>query len=336
MLPTAATAAATRTIGAPGASAHPVAQLCMPDEFVVPFGARGEMVVRPRLLEEAETQAWRQSPPVGERFCLTCAGGISSLIVEPPLAAAVVAQVLGLALSVGAPLTRIEKGVLTGALAAMLSQVGLAPSVRIGECRPADPAALFLAFAVELSGKSGQGWLLATDGLLDAAWRRWPGFGPASDIELELAETAVATAELEDAAIGDLIVFDGVAGARAEVAWPVIMRRGDRRMAALWMADDSLVIAAASAGMAGVRPSPPAAGSPAPPAAAPATARVIALCPVETASLTWKGPFVQPRDGRVVLLAGGTSWARGQVVARDGDFTVAITSLSGTERRGSR
>jgi len=330
MLPGAETTCAS---GAGAAAAHLIAQLCLPAEASANLSRDTRVVLRPRLLERFSTPAWPAvSAGAGEVVALACAGEPAGLVLEHRLAASVVNAALGLAPPPWAgPLSRIERGVLTGVLATMAAEVSPLPRIVVGgACVPGESWREVIAVAAGRDGASGRGWLVMSDGFLTRVeWARGPGVTlPAPRIEL--AVTMVARDALADATVGDGVVFDEVAALPPDDAWPVVVDGGARQAPAWWRADGRLVarnetprlddgtttradgLAAVAQASTRARPAEP-------------SARVVASCGSPVLTPVAEGGFFLARPAPVLLAVDGRAWAHGELGALGGNLVVTIT-----------
>ncbi len=223
------------------------ARVCLPEEMTIEFPGLGEVVLRSEVL--AVDAAWiasvRQSC---DETSIECAGGTALLLVERGLALHTVSSILGCegVIAAGA-LSRVERGILQGVLAALCARMGLGPEVRLcataGQVLLSDPIAV--EFRVEMRGGSGRAWLCAsveflTEVPIPEAASSWQASLP---IRLELGRTRVLVSELAAAREGDAVLFEGIAAWPVAGPWPVRIRRGETVVPACLRRDGSIAIA---------------------------------------------------------------------------------------------
>ena len=241
MLPT---AGAVRESSVGVAGTHLLVQLGLPSELAVRWAGVGEITVRPRL--SRRTSAAGQPGGSGrdqETVALDFGGEAARLFLEARLAVGIVNAVLGLGPPPFAgPLTRIERGVLMGALATLVAELGLTPVVGIGGApAPDDSWREVIEFSVGLGANLGHGWLTMSDGFLDRVGRAWVVNAVPLKPRIELATTTVAQPDLVSAASGDQVVFDETAALPANEDWPVQARCGANQASAWWLPDGRLL-----------------------------------------------------------------------------------------------
>ncbi len=241
MLPTAGAVRESR-VGVAGT--HLLVQLGLPSELAVRLAGAGEVTVRPRLSRRTSAAGW----PGGsgrdqEMVALDFGGEAARLFLEARLAVGIVNAVLGLRPPPFAgPLTRIERGVLTGALAALVAELGLTPGIVIGGVpAPDDSWREAIEFSVGLGANLGYGCLTMSDGFLDRVGRAWVGSAVPLEPRIDLATTTIAPPDLVSAASGDQVVFDETPALPANEDWPVQARCAANRASAWWLPDGRLL-----------------------------------------------------------------------------------------------
>jgi flagellar motor switch/type III secretory pathway protein FliN len=177
-----------------------------------------------------------------------CAGTGALVVVESAFALHTVNAILGSEpVAMVRPLSRIERGLLHGALAALSARLGLLPGVRVcaGEATTPTPDGLVIEVRLCLHDVLGRAWVCAP---IEFLARMLTSLAPMLDasqtqVAIELGRTSLLLSELADADEGDVLVFDGVAALSEEAAWPVQIRRGEAVAPALMRPDGVLVVA---------------------------------------------------------------------------------------------
>jgi flagellar motor switch/type III secretory pathway protein FliN len=170
------------------------------------------------------------------------------LLVESAFALHTVNAILGCdPVAMVRTLSRIERGLLHGALAALSARLGLPPGVRVcaGEATTPTPDSLVIEVRLGLRDVLGRAWVCAP---IEFLARMLTSLAPTMDtsqaqVALELGRTSLLVSELADADEGDVLVFDGVAALSEEEAWPVQIRRGKTLAPALLRPDGVFVVA---------------------------------------------------------------------------------------------
>ena len=303
-----------------------ILQLLLPSEISVHLPLLGEVVLRPRLHAPSSAGTCLDGgQPMGEAFLLASADQVGRLLIESRLAANLVNGILGLPVPpFGGRLTRIERGVLVGVLAALLAERNLAPSVGIREAEGAvaDSESFVLGFSIRLRGGSGQAWLVASGEFLATVWAILAEGGEPRTPWLELAATTIEDSEMIGAAPGDLVVFSETAALPELREWPVKVHNGTNSVSGRWLADGLVVageksVASEAATCSGRGAIPPASSA--------TRLAVVATVPCRNAGSTTFGPLFATRGDPVVLKAGDRLLAYGEVTECDGAFAVLIT-----------
>jgi hypothetical protein len=174
-------------------------------------------------------------------FALSLAEASAVLWVEKGLARLVVDTLLGRQPSLGGgghELSRIERGLLQGAAAALAMAIGLPPTIGFGAAgEKGAPGSVVLRTRVEIAGTSGHAWLSCSEEFAKLVLRA-EMIEP--ELVVELSRTVVARADLASASERDAVVFDETAALGACDAWPVGLRVGKRLARARLLADGSL------------------------------------------------------------------------------------------------
>jgi hypothetical protein len=315
------------------AGTHLLVGLRLPTELGVRLPGCDEMVVRPKLLSWTTAAAWLGAGVRGrEAVAVDFGGEAASVVLEAGLAVGVVNAVLGLGPPPFAgPLTRIERGVLTGSLATLVAELGLPPGLRIGgEPVLDDSWREVVEFSVGLGSHLARGCLAMSDGFLERIGRAaLVGVG-ALEPRLELATTTVAQPDLASAASGDQVVFDETAALPPDADWPVQARCGETQAPAWWLPDGRLL----------AREEPP--GGDKTPATRPdgvaaaarrsgmqnlaeTAVRVVAGYGGSGIASASAAGLVIDRRAPVALEVGGRLWAYGELGQVAGSLAVAIT-----------
>ena len=326
------------------AAAHLVVQLSMPAEICTRLAGVGEVVLHPRFLDRAGGRAfWETSRKGCEVLTLARAGQAAVMFIEHGLAVGVVNAILGLGTPpLAGPLSRIERGVLAGALATALTAIEPAAEIRLAGDLGAEVGTLapILVLAVRWPGREGRVWLAAGDEFY-AGFRssRESGCGPMMPW-LEVAVTTVEESEIESAEPGDTLVFDETKALPPDEAWPIRVRLDERSFPARWLPDGTVVAAEDSMGDVVTRPDGPASlrrgGKDVTQprremrVAAGCLCHPVAPFPIQLA------PLVVPRGGSLRVEAGGCLWAEGDLAALEGAFALTLTRMLTGSPAGSR
>jgi hypothetical protein len=236
------------------ALARQVMRVCLPEETTIRVPGLGEVVFRPAVLDKdaAWTANLRRSCEV---VWAECAGTGAQLLLESGLALHLVNAILGFdPVAVARPLSRIERGLLHGALAALSAGLGIPPVVRVcaGEVPTPNPDSLVIEATLGLGKVLGRAWVCASIEFLAQMLTSQASTAEAATVQvaLELGRTSLPPSELAGASAGDVVVFDGVAALSQEDAWPVQIRRGDAVAPAL-LRPDGVVVVAGDVALAG-------------------------------------------------------------------------------------
>lgn len=315
-----------------------ILRLCLPSEMVTRLFGVGEVVLRASPVERhACARWWNDGRSCGESVALECSGQAGVLLLESRLALVAVNSVLGLGMPpFGGPLSRIERGILEGTVAALLAKLGPANAVRVrprvGAGTAVDPpvGSFGVELLVRLQGESGRACLLASDRFLEELWV----MTEASKAEvlpwLELASTKVPSAQISRAEAGDTVVFDETPALSPSGAWPVRARWRSKVVPARWLPDGLVVVVGGSSGA----PMPEAATRPdrrmdadsrtamAPIGDASVEMSAGVLCPA--VDVIRRAPLVVRRGGSLVLRTGNHPWAYGELAECAGVFAVSI------------
>ena len=229
------------------ALARQVMRVCLPAEIMVGVPGPGEVVCRPVMLDK--DAAWLSNLRCScEVVWVECADTGALLLVERGLALHIVNAILGCEpVAAVRPLSRIERGLLHGVLAAVSARLGLLPTVRVcaGEAPKLDPDSLVIEASLGLGEVLGRAWVCASVEFLAQMMTSHALTLEASSaqVAVELGRTSLLVCELAEASEGDVVVFDGVAALSEEAAWPVQIRCGDAVASALLRRDGVLVVA---------------------------------------------------------------------------------------------
>jgi hypothetical protein len=314
-------------------------RVCLPEEIVIAVPGLGDVVLRPTVCEN--DASWLSNlRPACEEAGLECADSAALLLVERRFALHVVNAILGHEPGIAADsLSRVERGVFYGALAALFVRLGLVPAIRLHmeENGVPNSDSIGVEVSLRLRGVAGRAWLGASAEFLarilttDAPG---PGQAPAM-VCVELGRTRLPISELAEAKEGDLVIFDGVAPLPSADPWPVHLCRGDVEVLAS-LRPDGVVVASDSendqpdrrsvtkcerrqarscAGFAGEKAD----------ACAEIAAEIGRIRGAALASLLCGEPLDRVRDGAILLRRDGTSWAEGEIFAVEGEFAVRIT-----------
>ena len=318
-------------------------RVCLPEEMKIQLPGLGFLVLRPAVVEidAARIENVRRS---GEAVLIECAGSMALLFVERGFALNTVNAILGYQpVTAAGPLSRIERGILQGALVALSAHLGLMLDVRlqVNESQASPSDAIVVEVSLGLRGVAGRAWLCASDEFLTKILTTRtpsPGQSPVM-IRLELGRTRVPVSELAAAREGDAVVFDGVAALPAADPWPVQIRRGEVVVPACLRPDGAVAFAGGDADDKVCGTATKDERSPARPPTRPDLAKAGAMTDfcVEIAAeirrlqgealagLLCGTPLARGRGDAILLRVDDTPWAEGEIAAIDGDFAVRIT-----------
>jgi hypothetical protein len=318
-----------------------VTGIYLPQEKTVELTGLAAVILRPSLSKKGSVDLSGIRPSCEEAL-IECAGSSALLLVERAFALDVVNAILGHgpAMLVRS-LSRIERGLLHGLLAASCTRLGFSSSVRVGPQDRQLPMSesVVIEIGLELGQSVGHAWLDAPDELLAniLTTQAMTPVRSSSGLRLELGRTRVPVAELAEAREGDAVVFDGVAALPAEDGWPIHICRGDSAIPATWLPDGVVVVEDADDRDRGAATKVERRATrsllPSDPATADAGTEVAAevACPGgDTLAALLRGT---PLDGgrwkgrcrSVLLRLAGAPWAEGEILAADGEFAVRIT-----------
>jgi flagellar motor switch/type III secretory pathway protein FliN len=324
------------------ALARQVMKVCLPAEIAVQVPGLGEVVGRPVVLDR--DAAWISNL---RRSCegawVECSGSGALLLVESTFALRTVNAILGCEqVAMVRPLSRIERGLLHGALAALSAQLGLLPAVQVcpGEVPTPNLDSLVIEAHLGLHEVLGRVWVCASvEFLAQLLTSHAPTLtASTAQVVVELGRTSLPFSELAGASERDVVVFDGVAALSEEEAWPVQIRRGDAVVPALLRPDGALIVGGGTAldaelgtltrvegravrsGQRSGQLDGVAANS-----IVEVTAEIGRLHGAALAGLLSGTPFDMGRSHPVLLRRNGTAWAEGERLALDDALAVRIT-----------
>jgi hypothetical protein len=307
----------------------------------------GPLTMRPALLGPAEaTTRVEEFRQPSEAIVLECRGVAGLLFVETRFALGLVNAALGISEPlVSGPLSRIERGILEGVLAAVIGQLDFGPGLLLPEARdvevPPDPRAIEIL--ADLHGQRGRAMVCGSEEFLVETWNSWcerPGAGRRTAC-LEIARTRVPVAQLATAEAGDTVVFDEEPCFSPTEPWPVRIRCGDLDLSARWHPDGALSfdevvdLGDCEARTASDRGAGHAAFGP---LAAygegenrPCTEVVATIAPIDARALAGLVRGVLEGTSRtqpILLKVGASPWAEGELVDLGGSPGVRITRKS--------
>ena len=331
----------------PGRDCHGCAALvrqltgiCLPEEIVIELPGLGEVVIRPTVLEN--DGAWLQNlRHACEEALLECANSAAQFLVERGFALHTVNAILGHGPVIAAgSLSRIERGILHGALVALSERLGLLPTIRpqVQENWAPSSDSIVVEVSLGLRGVVGRAWVCASNAFLAKILTTQAHHGPGqlqTRVFLELGRTWLPVSELAAANEGDVVVFDGVAALASADPWPAHIRRGDV-VVPVSLRADGVVAAAVSGNDAKDRRSttkleqgPVRSSTSLAPMRAEACAEIAAelgrFRGAMLASLLCGKPLDGGRGDAILLRRSGTAWAEGELLAVDGELAVRIT-----------
>ena len=316
-----------------------VMRVCLPEEIVIALPGLGDAVLRPAVCEI--DASWLSNLRPGcEEGGLECADSAALLLVERGFALHMVNALLGHEPVIAADsLSRVERGVFYGALAALLVRLGPVPAIRLHmeENWVPNSDSIGVEVSLRLRGVAGRAWLGASAEFLArilTTYAPGPGQAPAM-VCVELGRTRLPISDLTEAKEGDLVIFDGVAPLPSADPWPVHLCRGDVKVLAT-LRPDGVVVASDSDNdqqdlrrvtkceRRQARGCPGFAGGKTD-ACAEIAAEIGRIRGAALASLLCGEPLDRVRDGAILLRRDGTSWAEGEIFAVEGEFAVRIT-----------
>jgi type III secretion system YscQ/HrcQ family protein len=254
------------------------------------------------------------------------------------------------------PLSRGERGVMAATILSAFDALGVSQRVELGlgvGSGPPDPGPdrLVVGGSVRTAGIEGRALVVIPVAWLAHAGRTGPVTarldGLAASATLELARTDLLGAALASAAVGDVVVFDGIPKIQADEEWPACLRVGDFAAPACLAADSTLAVVGPfshveeDAKPMAVQDENPR-YKPVEPSA-PEVAHVLATAPVEVVAeigrLTLRGDELAglmkggvlslgPRRSEAIQLrVGGQLWAVGELVSAGDELGVRILRL---------
>ncbi len=326
-----------------------LARVCLPGPTTVPLPGLDALAVRCRVVASEAARPWIQDEGRScECVFLECGASFAELMVERRLALGLVATLLGSPVPVVIrPLSRIERGILEGMIAALLSRLALAPAIRLAarDRTEADLASFSLGIFAEMPGLAGRAILCGTEVFFERAGAAQgaslePG-NVLATLRVELAHTCLSRSELAALSEGDAIVFEEFAALLPSDPWPVQVPLGEVVVSARAYPDGSITIEDGVAGQAShdarARFEGPAAGGVGLPASElPTRPRegsveitaelgTIRIEEADRAGLLSDLSIGRARPRQVHLMIGDTSWAEGEILALGGEFVVRVT-----------
>jgi len=311
-------------------------RLCLPEETTVQLPGLGELGICPAVIE---VEAGWISTAGGscEAVRLERDDGQLLLLVERGFALRTVNAILGCeAVVATGPLSRIERGIFDGVVAAVLSGMACPPDVRLhggaGQFSPTE--AIVVELSLGLRGAAGRAWLCAEAEFL--ARTLASSARMLATVSLELGRTAVPVSELAEAGEGDAVVFDGTAALSSAEPWPIQIRRGDVVLPALLRPDGAIGLSSIRADerdygtLTRVERGPSRTAASCNQAAASDADRVEIVAELgrvevaELARLLFGAPLDGSRSDRILLRLDDTAWAEGEIAAIDGELAVRI------------
>jgi hypothetical protein len=317
---------------------------CLPEEMSIELPGLGLLVLRLQVLDVEATPAWiadvRQSC---EEVSVKCAGTAALLLIDRGTALSVVNAILGCEMvAAAAPLSRIERGILQGALAALSAHLCLPPEARL--CADEGQASLKgpipIAVSLRLRGVAGRAWVCASEDFLTKCLTLESPELAQAEVQVELGCTSVPVSEMAAAKEGDVVVFDGASALSATAPWPVQIRRGKTAIPASLHPDGTLAIAneasdvatrgsAVKADRSSWRAptlSDSAAGAAKKASCVEIAAEIARLRGSALARIILgKRPLDVGRSDPILLRVDETPWAEGEIVAIEGELAVRIT-----------
>lgn len=332
------------------ARARLLAQVYLPGPMTVSLPGLDALVVRSRVVASEAAQPWIQDTGRScERVSLECSASSGALIVERGLALGLVSAVLGLPTPVVIrPLSRIERGILEGMIAALLSRLALAPAIRLiaGDRAVTELASFSIGISAEMRGLAGQALLCGTEEFFERAWAARGAALEAGKVlaalRVEVAHTRLSRSELDALSEGDAIVFEEFGALLPSDPWPVQVRLGEVVVPARAFPNGSITLedgfaahtshdartqfevpAAGGVGLASELATQSREGS----VSVEITAELgtIRIEEADRAGLLRDLSFGTARPKQAHLMIGETSWAEGEILALEGEFAVQVT-----------
>ena len=318
-----------------------ILRVWLPGEIAVTLPCLGDLILRTSVL--AGDAAWLSSVQGSscESTQIECAGSKGTLAVERGFALHIVNTLVGCesALASG-PLSRIERGLLHGALVGLAGRLHLPPEVRVSVGAPAPAAeALVIEVSMVLGEVSGRAWMCASLEFL-SRYLEVESAGSSVDsqaVRIELGRTRVPRSDLNAAQSGDLVVFDEVRALSEEEAWTVHLRHGDSSLPASLCLDGALVFARENV-LGRQAEVPTWADGPVLPVDGPRfgekakaqddlAAEIGCISPAALAAYLRGLPMNLERAHRILLRRNGMAWAEGDLLAFENAMAVRITRL---------
>jgi hypothetical protein len=216
------------------------------------------------------------------------------------------------------PLSRIERGVLGGLLAASVAKLGLPLTVRLDARDLEKPTSMILVrLHVRLAGQTGRAWLHATTSAIE----RWSNaLNVTVVVAMELSQTTLPKVQALGASAGDLVVFDETNALSPTSSWPLRLRCGERRLpfrlepdGAVWAApsrtDARAEVARSGSSIAG------------------SAGQVVITAEIGRSSQSSEDSPPSPRGDGILLRMDEAAWAEGTMAAHEGRFAVRISQL---------
>jgi flagellar motor switch/type III secretory pathway protein FliN len=255
------------------------------------------------------------------------------------------------------PLSRSERGVMAAILLSALDAIGVSQGVELGlkvSVARSDPATDRLVIGGSIhtaTGLGGRALLAIPVGWLADTVRTGPVRARlealAASATIELARTDLLGVAIASAAVGDAVVFEGVAGVEADRPWPACLRVGDFTAPAHLAADGTLAMVGIFSRVE--EESKPMTSQDEDPRWTPTepssseVAKVLATAPVEVVAeigrLTLRGDELAGlmkggvlslgprRTESIQLRVGGQPWATGELVSVGDELGVRILRL---------
>ena len=293
---------------------------CLPRELTVNLAGIGELVLRSAVSEVDAGWLWKRRRSC-EVVSIECAGREALVLVERGFALHTVNALLGhVPLSAVGSLSRIERGLFHGLLAALSARLQLLSTVGVcaDDRQAPDPDSIVIESSIELRGAAGRAWLCASAEFLAQILSTQASTSTKSSamVCLELARTCVPVSQLAQATEGDVVVFDEVAALPAAAPWPVRLRCGGGAIPAS-LRPDGILVAAQS--------DPPKSLPPSTGTDAEVAAELGQFQRSSLAGLLDGAPIGTGRSDSILLRLADVPWAEGEVIAFDDVFAVRIT-----------
>jgi hypothetical protein len=285
----------------------------------------GQRTMRVALATEAEVApALAEARASGQTICLSCQGLAARLVVDGCMAMDFVHAVLGLPDSLpGGHLSRIERGILHGLLAHLMTRLGFGPELVLHGLADEQLTADVHTWVISTvaPARSGHAFLQAGQEFVRHALDSRRTMTGASIGRVVLAQTTVAAAAIAGAEPSDMVVFDGTDAFADGASWPAQVRVGRHDVAVVMgrdgelglRSDDREATSASRESDDGADPE--------------VTAEFAELRSQDLAALICGRTIKLDRAADVLVCRAGKRWGEGRLCSLQGTFAVRISRL---------